>query len=509
MVDTTETPHQQPASPSVARATPDALTDQPDAMVDLVRWARSLRLQDIPASLVDTTKQRVLDLLGSALAGTQAEGVPELLGLVQGWGGRRLCSVIGSAERTSLPLAVLVNATVGRALELDDVHERALLHPSVATVPVALGIAESEPGVDGGRLLTSLVAAQEVMCRLGLSPEYHVSGPQHRPRGWSYTYQCGILGGALVAALLRGYDESRTLDALGNAYTALAGNQQAIKEATLAIRVQQGLAAQTAVQSADLAGAGITGPHHVLEGMYGWLTYWQGGAYDRGALLDDLGERWMVAETSIKPYPVCRITHNAVDATRAVMDQNGLSADDIDRIVVHVNSQESWEEVVDPLERRRRPTSPMDAQFSLPFICATVALHGTVTLEHLSEEAIGSPAVLALAERVEPVLDDDPHTVGRAIPMPVVVDVYAGGQVHSSRSDLPYGHPTKPLGWAGVEAKVRDCARWGADAADSPDDQLLDRLLSTVRGLEDERDPGRLMPLLAGARSIPARARRR
>jgi 2-methylcitrate dehydratase PrpD len=479
-----------------------------DAVVDLVRWARRLRLDDVPDPVLDATKQRLLDMLGAGLAGTQAEGIPELLGVVQAWGGRPVASVFGSESRTSLPLAVLMYAAMARALELDDVHERALLHPTVATGPIALGLAELHEDVDGARVLTALVAAQEVMCRLGLAPEYHVSGPLHRPRGWSYTYQCGILGGALTAALVRGYDEQVTLDALGNAYTALAGNQQAIKEATLAIRAQQGVAAQTAVQSADLAAAGITGPHQVLEGMYGWLTYWQGGSYDRDAVLGDLGERWSVADTSIKPYPVCRITHNAVDATRAVMADNRLTAQDLERLVVHVNSEESWEEVVDPLDRRRRPASPMDAQFSLPFVCATVALHGTVTLDHLTPEAIGSPEVLALAERVEPVLDDGhDQTVGRVIPMPVVVDAHARGQVFSSRSDLPTGHPTRPLGWDGVEAKVRDCARVAASGAGDVDDRAVDQVIATVRDLENVADPGRLMPLLTRARRIPVLAR--
>jgi 2-methylcitrate dehydratase PrpD len=479
---------------------PHAGSKPRDAIADVAEWARNLRYEDIPHEVVDGVKQRVLDLVAAALAGTTAEGIPQLLGLVRRWGGTPECGVFGSSLRTSLPLAVLLNATTARALELDDVHERALLHPTVATVPIGLGVAEQSPRVDGRRLLVALVAAQETMCRLGLAPEYHVSGPLHRPRGWSYTYQCGILGGALVAALLRDYDGRRTLDALGNAYTALAGNQQAIKEATLAIRVQQGIAAQTAVQSADLAEAGVTGPHDVLEGMYGWLTFWQGGSFDRAEVVDGLGERWTVAEASIKPYPVCRITHNAVDATLAVMADAGIGAGDIDRIVVHVNSEESWEEVVDPLERRRRPTSPMDAQFSLPYICATAAVRGRITLDHLSEKAIADPGVLAVAQRVHPVLDPGYDVGGRVIPMPVAVDLHTrAGAVFSHTSDVPTGHPRKALGWAGVEAKVRDCARYAGPG----DDKAVERAIALVRDLEDTAAPGELVTLLSRARTIP------
>ena len=481
---------------------PDTGPGPRDAVVDVVDWARALRFEDIPPAIVDGAKQRLLDLVAAALAGTQADGVPQLLQVVDTWGGRPECSVIGTPLRTSLPLAVLVNATVSRALELDDVHERALLHPTVATAPIALSVAEHDRRIDGRRLLTALVAGQETMCRLGLAPEYHVSGPGHRPRGWSFTYQCGIVGGALVAALLRDFDGRRTLDALGNAYTALAGNQQAIQEAVLAIRVQQGVAAQTAVQSADLAAAGISGPHEILEGTFGWLSFWHGGSYDRNEVVGDLGQRWTVAETSIKPYPVCRITHNAVDATLAVMTASGIAADDIDRLVVHVNSQESWDEVVHPLERRRRPTSPMDAQFSLPYACATAAVRGPITLDHLTDDSINDAGVLAVAQRVQPVLDlGHERNCGRVIPMPVAVDLHTReGRVFSHTSDVPTGHPRKALGWSGIEAKVRDCARWGPTPCD---DDAVDRIVRVVRDLEGAPDPGRLMTLLSRARAIP------
>jgi 2-methylcitrate dehydratase PrpD len=480
-------------------AAPHAL--EQDAMVDLVHWASGLSLADIPAPVVDDVRRRLLDLVAAALAGTQAEGVPELLRAVDAWGGRPVSSVIGRAEKTSVPHAVLLNATISRALELDDVHEKALLHPTVATAPIALALAEQDSDVDGARVLTALVAAQEVMCRLGLAPEYHIAGPKHRPRGWSFTYQCGVFGGALAAALVRGLDESRTLDALGNAYTALAGNQQAIKEATLAIRVQQGITAQTALQSADLAALGITGPHEVLEGEYGWLSYWHGGTYDRSVVVSDLGQRWEILGASTKPYPVCRITHNTVGATLAATA--GHAPDDIERIVVHVNSQESWDEVVHPLERRRAPTSPMDAQFSLPFIVALAAVRGRVTLADVTEESVRDQAVLALAQRVEPVLDPGfDRAAGRVIPMPVTVDVHLRDRdVVTCRSEFPLGHPGNPMDWPAVEAKVWDCAAWGAAPADRG---VVEELVAGVRGLAGDPAPGRLAGLLARAKAVLA-----
>lgn len=477
-----------------------------DAAAEFVHWATQLRFSDIPDSVIEHTKLHILDLAGAAWAGTQAAGVPELIDVVTAWGGNPQHSIIGARQRTSLPLAVLVNSTVARALELDDVHEKALLHPTVATVPIALGIAETA-AVDGRSLLTALVAAQEFTCRLGLAPEYHVSGPKHRPRGWSFTYQAGILGGTLVGALLRGLDEDHTLDALGNAYTALAGNQQAIQESVLAIRVQQGLAAQTSVQSVQLAEAGITGPHDLLEGTFGWLRFWHGGSYDRDVLVGQLGDRWETAGTSIKPYPVCRITHNAVGATLEAVAGAGVATSDIDRLVVHVNSQESWDEVVHPLDRRRQPSSSMEAQFSLPFACAIAAVHAAVTLEHLTETGVRDPVVVAMAARVDPVLDPGHDTSeGRVIPMPVTVDLHTSdGRIVSRRSVTPLGHPGRPLRWEQVAAKVADCARWGSAPVDQ---SAVDEVIASIENLENVQNAAAMMPALSRARAIPSESRR-
>ena len=46
--------------------------------------------------------------------------------------------------------AALVNSALTRALELDDVHEKALVHATATTVPVALAVAEQSGGIAAG-----------------------------------------------------------------------------------------------------------------------------------------------------------------------------------------------------------------------------------------------------------------------------------------------------------------------------------------------------------------------
>lgn len=470
-------------------ATPHA-PDTADLAVDLIGGVSSLTFADIPGDVIDAVKLRILDYCAAAVAGITADGIQAVRELAGRWGGRPESSVVGSDLQLPAPLAALVNASTGRALELDDVHESALLHPTVATVPVAIAAAEARKGVDGRTFLSAVTAAQEAMCRLGLSPEYHVSGDQHRPRGMSYTYQCGVLGGALAAGKVLGLDESELADAFGNAFTAIAGNQQAIQEGVLAIRIQQGVTAQTALQSAYFAEAGISGPRQSLEGKFGWLSYWHDGRYDPSAVMGEWGKRWEAANVSIKPYPTCRITHNAVTATMAALRDNSLSPSDVERMVVHVNSRESWEEVVEPADVKRRPRSSMEAQFSLVFACAIAAVRGGVTLGDLTEQALADPEVLAMAAKIEPVLDPESDvSQGRVLPMPVDVDVYVrGGTKVEARSEFPLGHPHNPMSWEEVSDKLRMAAEWSSVISE----KRVGEIIETVASLEKLDDVGAL-----------------
>jgi hypothetical protein len=55
--------------------------------------------------------------------------------------------------------AALVNSMMVQALDFDDVHEDAVLHPSCVQVPVAFAVAEQIPGVRGRDLIAAIALA--------------------------------------------------------------------------------------------------------------------------------------------------------------------------------------------------------------------------------------------------------------------------------------------------------------------------------------------------------------
>lgn len=419
-----------------------------DLGVEVASAVVATRFADIAEIDVLAAKKLVLDVLGAGVAGRREPGCAELLELMTEFGGAPQASVIGGDVRLPLPHAVAVNGTMCRALELDDVSEQALIHTSATVVPVALAAAEYLDGPVGGeRLLTAIAVGIDVANRLSLAPNHAMDGENYRPRGMSYTYQVGTFAAAATAASLWGFDTTTTLHALGLAYSQAAGNQQCLIDGALAVRVQQGLSASSGLLAALLAARGITGPTSPLEGKFGYYPTYCAGDYDREAVSAGLGKRYSVSDVSIKPYPCCKFTHTAAAAAMAVREDPRFDAEQIEKVVVHVDNQEYYNVVCDPLEDKRRPRTRVDAQFSLPYVVAVALRNGRLLLDDFDRPALDDPARLALAARIQPALGPVRFT-GRLLPTPGHVEVVLrDGTVIDARRDEAPGHPRDPLSW--------------------------------------------------------------
>lgn len=455
---------------------PDVGLPEGDAATALVGFAVGCRYEDLPPDTVAATKRLVLDTIGAALAGTDAAGVAELRRLVAGRGGRPEARLWGTGESVPAPSAALVNATAARALELDDVHEVALVHATATMLPVALAAADRRGGVSGREVLTAVAAGIEVCVRLALATQMSLGGEQHVRRVMSLTTQTATLAGSLVAARLADLTAEQARDAFGVAYSSMPGNLQMLLEGARVVRVMQGVSAQLAVQSAELAAIGVDGPRQVLEGPAGFYRAFHRGDYSRERLLGGLGDTFHVPEVSIKPYACCKAGHTAisaaVQAASAVPD--GLAASDVDRIVVRVAGRDTWDILVDPPSRKADPAqlAAADAvalaQFSLPFMVACGVLRRGLTVADLTAEARGDRELHELIRRTEIVVTDTVRGVAQ-LPEPGHVEIHLrDGRVSVGRCDRVLGHPAMPMTDDQVAGKFRGNAhRLGADRAEA------------------------------------------
>jgi 2-methylcitrate dehydratase PrpD len=474
-----------------------------DAIQLFAKQFAATQYEDLPTEVIEITKKEVLDLFAVALAGHTYPGVKQVVDLVRDWGGKQESSLIYYREKVPAPMAAWANATVGHALDWDDVHDGAVMHPAVPLVPACMAIAERRGHVSGKEFITALAVGVDMICRLALAswPGYDPARPETRDlpfhalrvnNGWHFTTLMGYLASAGAAGKLLGLDEERLINAFGIAYHQCSGNHQGRDDGTHTKRLGPGFSARAGVASSLMAEIGVTGPRNVLEGHMGlFKMYFQGG-YDRATLIADLGSRFEGINVSFKPYPCCRGTHSNIDATLDLVKAKNLKPEEIKEIRVFAD-EGGYQMLSTPLEVKAKPRTPVDAQFSIPWGVATAVARGHVGLEHFTEAAIKSQDILDVASKIKMILDHTLDTKDRTPSGKVEIET-TSGQIFANRVDYPLGSPQRPMTFEDCASKFRTCASLPDVAL--PDSQV-ERAIELIGQLERLPDVGEVMGLLA------------
>jgi len=457
-----------------------------DAIEHLIDFGLGTSYSDLPVSVIERTRLATLDTMGAMLAGTNAEGIQALTELVQEWGGVPQSTMITTGQRVPMPAAALVNGMAARAWDLDDVHEQNTCHVFASIIPALLAIADARGPVNGQEAITAAAIAAEAVCRLSSAPRATFS-----ETGSSLTYQCAQYGVALMAARLMGLTRTQTRNALGIAHAKLAGNQQGFLAGAMTVRLMQGVAAESGIVSALMAERGITGSAEILEGKFGYYHVFHRGRYERADIVNDLGTRWEMLQTSIKPAsPCCKYTHAPIAAAIQLRDVVGADTDAIKQIRIRVTNREVYDLVCLPKETKWNPGTLTAAQFSLPFTVAHALMYGRVDLATFTPEGRHDANVRALMQRIEvdPQFDQQGSSRGQ-FPMPGHITAH----LHDGRTEvaeLTYvkGHPNNPMNFDDVTAKFRACVGFVGPACTD-----ADGLIKAVEELHHLPDVAQLM----------------
>lgn len=428
------------------------------------QFASGLTLDDIPAEVVEAAKLHVLDTLGCGLAahtlGAGGEGRQAMSEL----GGEPQATVIGLGERLPGASAAFANAMLCHGLDFDDTHSESICHVSAVTTPASLAAGEAA-GASGRDTLTAIIAANEIVTRLGMA-----APSAFHARGFHPTAVCGVFGAAAAAARLAGMDAARTASALGIAGSMAGGLFAYLEDGTPTKPIHPGWAAHGGILAARLSALGAEGPPSIIEGKFGLYHAFLAagkGEIDIAAQVADLGERWETPRIAYKPYPACHFMHGALGATAEAMA--GLTADDVEEIVVTVPSP-GVSIVLEPAEQKVAPRTEYEGKFSLPYSAAAMVVHGRVGNSTYTDEALADERVSELARRVRYEVREYPSA-------------FAGGAVIRTRDGRtveahhPHelGGPENPMSTADVVAKFRDnaAAALGAEGIAALEDAVL------------------------------------
>ncbi|MCX7303726.1 MAG: MmgE/PrpD family protein [Hyphomicrobiales bacterium] len=391
-----------------------------------------------PTPVLDHARYLLLDTIGIAIASGPMDAgriardtAPLLYGSSDPLHSARM---LFDGRRASIAGAAFAAATQIDNLDGHDGYSPTKGHIGVAVVPALAALAEALPGLSGPEALASLVVGYEVAGRAGMAlhatvSDYHTSG------AWN------ALGVAAVAARLRGLDDDQLRQALGIAEYHGPRSQMMREIATpTMLHDGSGVGALIGLSAAVLAERGFTGAPAITVEAADVAVYWQ-----------DLGVFWQALHQYVKPYPICRWAHAAIDATRAIVRAHQLTPADFGH--VQVNSFHYAATLFDGI-----PDTTSKAQYSLRFAVASFIIHGRIGLEHISGAGLEDEAVAKMLGRIT-VTESERHSArfpaGRWADVTVTTTdgrVLTSGDIHAR------GGPEAPLSLQEIEAKYMEFA---------------------------------------------------
>jgi 2-methylcitrate dehydratase PrpD len=411
----------------------------------LAQWVSHLAYGDLPPRTKEVVRILLLDTLGCGVYGHATPWAKMLLDWAKAGAPAKATATVWGEATPSLRAsdAALVNGTSIHAFELDDYHQ-AKLHPGAVVIPAAVAMAE-QLGSTGERLVAAIAAGYEVMIRTSLA----LNPSAARLRGWHLTGVCGPFGAAAACASLLGLDEERTAWALGLAGTQGSGLWAFNADGTMSKRFHAGRAAQSGVIAAELAARGFSGPMQIYEFHDGGVLKAFSDASNPAPLTRELGTRFHLEATSIKPYSCCGSTHSYVDAAYELRRRLGTPWNPQRRVRVGMAKVVDVQCGFDYL-----PGSALNGQMSVRYVVAAALMEGEVLPAQFTEEKMADPALVGLAQRIE--LEHDAELDNR---YPARFSAWVAAEDKGSwvRADVPdpLGSPANPVDAQGVIAKFR------------------------------------------------------
>jgi 2-methylcitrate dehydratase PrpD len=375
----------------------------------LARWASAASFECLPGAVIESTKLRVLDVIGLALAGAETAFGRSTRNAAMALSPGGPCRILGFGDAVGLTTAAFANGALSQALEYDDTHNESIVHMSSPAVSAALAIAEAQK-VGGRDLITAIAIGNEISCRVG-----SVSSGELHKRGFHPTGLFATFGAAYLAAKLLGLDPHAMARAAGIAGSFCSGLLECWVDGTQTKFLHPGWSAQSGITAAYLARAGVTGPAQVFEGRWGlFASHVQDASAHRdfSRIDENLGDLWESRNSSFKPFPAAHVIHPYIDAALKLRQQYNIQPCEIERVECPV-TEFIVGIVCEPTAEKFAPASDSHGRVSLQYSVAEALYHSRLGKNAYSEESLRNPQILALARKVEYFVDPSYPGPGR------------------------------------------------------------------------------------------------
>jgi len=399
-------------------------------------YVHELTYESIPARVLEPIKDSVRDAIGCGVVGSTSRDVKLLTGYFAELGSAPQAVIWGTSMRACAPMAAAANAAAVHAWDFDDTVMPGIVHPGGIVVSTGLAIAEKGNAAISGRdFLTAVVAGYEV----GNLMSAALGGREWRVYGFYITVPV-IFGAAATAAKLMRLDMPQLVGALGIAATQAAG----LYSATMTKRFNASKAVEGGIYAAELARRGYEAPLDAIGDQQGFLkTFSRNPKWD--VIPRDIGK--YAFEVYHKAYPCIRSNQPAIYAARLLQDDHPgeITAEKIRKITVYADRLTHLYTMETPGGGTTVETVG-NALVSLPYGLAAMLVYGQLTLDEMSVERIGNPAVQSLLKKVEILVDPEIEKLPPTQRYRATVKVeLEDGRTFEKFCPAPKGDPTNRL----------------------------------------------------------------
>lgn len=405
----------------------------------LARFCADLQFDELDQNVIEAAEKSFVDTIAACYSGTVTDPGELMLNYVSSFGGDE-ATVIGDANKTLAQFSAMANGTTAHALDVDDGHRAASVHPGSSTIPAALAMAEKYDR-SGKELLTAIVVGYEATIKTAVAVQ-----TSHRERHFHATATCGCFGAAAAASHLLRLDETKTAHALGLAGTQAGGLFEFLKKGSMAKRFHPGRAAMAGITAAELAAEGFDGPDTIIEGEEGFAKGFS-DQYDL-SVYDQLGDPYSITRVYLKPYPCCRHIHGPVEAIKEIRNE-GVEPSNVDRIRIETYQSAAYHD-------KKQIENLLDAQMSIPYGVAISFISGKAMLDQFDPSHANDADVATLIDATEIVATDEMESLyPEARPATVIVETNDGNQ-YKKAIKFPLGAAETPISKDRLERKFRD-----------------------------------------------------
>jgi 2-methylcitrate dehydratase PrpD len=443
----------------------------------LCKLIERIKFTSLNEVVIEQAKLHIIDAFGTGLFGSTTGLFQKIWPLFQGeTESYDEATLFGNGIKVSVENAAFLNSVSINESNFEDGHRIAACHPASSVIPASIAVAERK-GIDGEKLITSIVVGYETVCRIGMA-----INPSHLQRGFHTTSTMAPLGSAASVGKLLDLDRSVMVSALGLAASFSSGLMESFH--TDARPLQVGRGCQSGILAVTLAQRGVSGSALSIEGKEGFLSAFCDKFDIEKITSVNVIAKYEIENSYIKLHGGCRHLHAPIDAAMMLKEKHQIIVNDIDTITV-----ETYPVALD-FVGIMEPKTGKEGEFSLPFAISIAVSEGKVDPWKFTDQKVCEDSIKNFMKKVKVIVNDQlaesyPHKRG------TVVTIVTKKGKFLQKLDHAKGEPEFPASKSEVDEKFKSLARKVLPL------KKVNKILEVIRKLERVKDVRELTELFS------------